>query len=119
MPLKKKKKKKFGEKQASGVGVGQVSRDGGSHYSLEIGVIEVLPDHVHFTLSAPPRIAPARAIQILKSVFTRLLFKEFPWLKKEYWGGELWIAGYFTRSVGPGLTKEQIEQYIEEQAEEI
>lgn len=97
----------------------QVFRDIASNYDLEIGVIEVLSDHVHLTLSAPPRIAPARAIQILKSLSTRLLFKEFSWLRKQYWGGQIWIAGYFIRSVGPGLTKEQIERYIEEQAEEL
>ncbi len=89
------------------------------HYDLEIGEIEVLPDHVHLTVSAPPRIAPSRAIQILKSVSTRKLFEAFPWLAAHYWGGEIWIAGYFIRSVGPGLTKEQIEQYITEQSEEV
>lgn len=34
-----------------------------AHYDLEIGVVEYLSDHIHFTLSAPPRIAPARAAQ--------------------------------------------------------
>lgn len=89
------------------------------HYDMDIGEIECLSDHVHMTVSAPPRIAPARIPQILKSVSTKLLFEEFPWLKREYWGGEVWIAGYFVRSVGPGLTKEQIEQYVREQSEEI
>ena len=85
------------------------------HYDMEIGEINCLPDHVHFSVSAPPRIAPARIVQILKSVSTKLLFKEFPWLKHIYWGGEIWIGGYFIRSVGPHLTKETIERYIQEQ----
>ena len=86
---------------------------------MEIDKIEVLSDHVHMSVSAPPRIAPSRAIQILKSVSTRLLFKQYKFLKKYYWGGEVWVQGYFIRSVGPGLTKEQINKYIEEQSEEI
>lgn len=99
--------------------VKELFRDIARHYDMEIGTIECLADHLHCTLSAPPRIAPARAIQILKSVSTRTLFKEYRWLRQQYWGGELWIAGYFVRSVGPGLTKEEIDRYITEQAEEI
>ena len=88
-------------------------------YDMEIGKIEILSDHVHLTLSAPPRIAPSRAVQILKSISTKALFSHYPWLKSMYWGGEVWVGGYFIRSVGSGLTKENIDKYIEEQSEEI
>ena len=88
-------------------------------YDMEIDTMECLPDHVHFTLSAPPRLAPARAIQIIKSVSTKKLLKEYKWLRQYYWGGEIWVAGYFIRTVGPNLTKEQIDSYITEQAEEV
>ena len=89
-----------------------------AHYDMNINEIECLSDHIHLTITAPPRLAPARAAQILKSVSTRLLFKEFPWLTKYYWGGEIWASGYFVRSIGPGLTKEEVERYVREQAEE-
>ena len=89
-----------------------------SEYDMKIGTINVLSDHVHFTLSVPPRIAPMRAAQILKSISTNALFNHYPWLKQYYWGGELWVRGYFIRTIGPGLTKEQIDKYIEEQSEE-
>lgn len=89
------------------------------HYDIELGEVNCLPDHIHFTVSAPPRIAPAQIVKILKSLSTKLLFKELPWLKTEYWGGEIWIGGYFVRSAGPGLTKEQIDKYVREQSEEI
>ncbi len=88
-------------------------------YDLKIDKVEVLSDHVHMSVSAPPRIAPSKAVQILKSVSTRLLFKNYKFLKKFYWGGEVWVQGYFIRSVGPGLTKEEINKYIDEQSEEI
>lgn len=67
-------------------------------HDMQVGTIEVLSDHVHLTLSAPPRIAPAQAVQILKSLSTKLLFEEFPWLRGQYWGGEIWVRGYFVRS---------------------
>ena len=88
-------------------------------YDMEISNIELLSDHIHCMVSAPPRIAPAKMAQILKSVSTKLLFEEFPWLKQHYWGGEIWVRGYFVRSVGDGVTKAAIDKYITEQTEEI
>lgn len=89
------------------------------HYDMELGTIELLSDHIHFTVTAPPRIAPSRIAQILKSVSTKALFNHYPELRRSYWGGEIWIQGYFVRSIGPGLTKEQIDKYILEQSEDI
>src|SRR3989344_3663736 len=88
-------------------------------FDMEIGVIQLLSDHIHFTLTAPPRIAPARAAQILKSVSTKALLSYYPELRRQYWGGQIWVQGYFVRSAGPGLTKEAIDRYIEEQTEEV
>ncbi|MDD3607717.1 MAG: IS200/IS605 family transposase [Candidatus Moranbacteria bacterium] len=98
--------------------VKEIFRTIASHYDIILGEAECLPDHIHLTASAPPRIAPARIVQILKSTSTKLLFEEFPWLKKHYWGGEVWAGGYFVRSLGVGITKEQIDKYIEEQSSE-
>jgi putative transposase len=95
-----------------------IFRTTASHYDMEIAEVNVLSDHVHLSISAPPRIAPAKAVQILKSVSTKLLFQKYKWLKNEYWGGEVWVAGYFVRSVGKGVTKEMIDKYVREQSEE-
>ena len=89
-----------------------------NHYDMDIGEIELLSDHIHLSVTAPPRIAPSQIAQILKSVSTKALFNYYPELKRHYWGGEIWVQGYFVRTVGPGLTKEQIDRYILEQSEE-
>jgi len=99
--------------------VKNIFRTVASHYDIELGEANCLSDHVHFSVSAPPRIAVARIVQILKGVSTPLLFEKFPWLKNQYWGGEVWATGYFVRSVGQGLTKQQIDRYVREQSEEI
>ena len=96
----------------------QLFREIALHYDMEVGEIEVLSDHVHLSLTAPPRIAPAKAVAMLKSVSTKLLFKRYKWLKNLYWGGEIWSGGYFVRSIGSGLTLKEIEKYIKEQSEE-
>ncbi len=81
-------------------------------YDIEIDTMEVMPDHVHLFLSAPPRYSPARIVQILKSISARELFARFPWLRRRLWGGELWENGYFVRSVGDAVTAEIIRRYI-------
>ena len=98
--------------------VEQLFREIALHYDLEVGEIEVLSDHVHLTLSAPPRIAPSQAVAILKSVSTKMLFARYRWLEDYYWGGEIWSGGYFVRSIGTSITKEAIEKYLMEQSGE-
>ena len=84
-------------------------------YGFEIDTQEVLDDHVHIFLSAPPRYSPAQVVQRLKSISARLVFQEFPEVKQQLWGGELWNDGYFVRSVGDNVTAEVIRRYIKHQ----
>jgi putative transposase len=81
-------------------------------YDLEIDTMEVMEDHVHVFLSAPPRYAPARIAHILKSLSARALFARFPRLRRQLWGGQFWEDGYFVRSAGDAVTAEIIRRYI-------
>jgi putative transposase len=81
-------------------------------YDLELDTREVMEDHVHVFLSAPPRYAPARIAQILKSISGRELFARCPRLRRPLWGGQFWEEGYFVRSVGDAVTAEIIRRYI-------
>ena len=87
-------------------------------YEFEIDTMEVKGDHVHLFLSAPPRYSPARVVQIIKSISAKVVFKEFPDVKKQLWGGEFWSDGYFVRSVGDKVTSEVIRRYIKYQHHE-
>lgn len=82
--------------------VERLFREIADHYDLEIKEMEVLSDHVHCLVSAPPRITPARVVQILKSVSRKKLFERFKWLKEYYWGGEVRIGGYFIGTLEQG-----------------
>jgi putative transposase len=53
-------------------------------------------------------------IKALKGVSARLLFKEFPQLKKKLWGGHLWNPSYFVATVSEH-TEEQSRRYIQNQ----
>ena len=43
------------------------------------------------------------------------MFKAFPEIKKELWGGEFWSGGGYIGTVGEGITAEIIRDYIEKQ----
>ncbi len=87
-------------------------------YEFRIDTMEVMEDHVHIFVEVPPRYSPAQAVQILKSVSAREVFKKFPKLRKQLWAGELWSDGYFVRSVGDKVTADIIRKYIEYQTHE-
>jgi len=81
-------------------------------YEFEIDSIEIMAEHVHIFLTAPPRYSPAEIANLLKGISSREMFKEFPELFKELWAGELWNDGYFVRTTGDKVTSEVIRRYI-------
>ena len=80
--------------------------------------MEVVEDHIHIFVEAPPKYSPAEIVQIMKSISGREVFKKYPELRKQLWAGEFWNDGYFVRSVGDNVTAEIIRKYIEYQSHE-
>ena len=87
-------------------------------YEFKIDTMGVMENHVHIFVEVPPRCFPAQAVQILKSMSGREVFKKFPNLRKQLWAGEFWSDGYFVRSVGDKVTADIIRKYIEYQTHE-
>ena len=87
-------------------------------YEFRIDTMEVMEDHVHIFLEAPPRYSPAEIVQIMKSISAREVFKKFPKLRQQFWAHELWNDGYFVRSVGDMVTSDIIRKNIEYQKHE-
>ncbi len=81
-------------------------------YDITIDEMEVSPDHVHIFCSFPPRYSIAQIITRFKSLSAREVFREYPQVKKQLWGGEFWEDGYFARTVGDKVTSEVIRKYI-------
>jgi putative transposase len=95
--------------------VEELFREIAGQYDFEIDSMGVEVDHVHIFLSAPPKYSPAKIVEVLKSISSKEVFKEFPELEKELWAGEFWSDGYFVRTVGDKVTSELIRQYIKYQ----
>ena len=83
------------------------------NHDFEIETLEVAKDHVHVFLSFPPRYSISRVVGMLKSISAGAVFKEYPEVKRELWGGEFWEDGYFVRTVGDKVTADMIKKYID------
>ena len=71
-------------------------------------------DHVHLLVSPPPSVSPSDLAQVMKGKSSRLLFEQFPHLRRRYWGQHLWARSYFVASSG-AVTNEMIQEYIARQ----
>ena len=96
----------------------EVFQEIAERYEFEIDTMGVKEDHVHLFLTAPPRYSPSQIVQIMKSISAKIVFREFPEIEKQLWGGELWNDGYFVRSVGDKVTSAVIRRYNKYQHQE-
>jgi putative transposase len=87
-------------------------------YEFWIDTMEIMEDHVHVFIAAPPKYSPSRLVQILKGISARELFRKYPKMRKQMWSGKIWSDGYFVRSVGDAVTADVIRRYIEYQKHE-
>jgi putative transposase len=73
--------------------------------------LEIMPDHIHLSLSAPPRLSPAELAGKIKGGSGSTLAARFPELKKK---GSIWSRSYFCATTG-SVSTEVIQHYIETQ----
>jgi putative transposase len=78
----------------------------------EIGALNVQEDHVHLFLSALPSVAPSLIANTLKGITARQVFKQYPEVKQQLWGGSFWSRSYYVGTVGD-MTEETVKKYIE------
>ena len=93
----------------------EICSDIGKRYCFEFDAIGTDGDHVHIFVGSEPKYAPSKVMQIIKSITAKQMFKTFPEIKKELWGGEFWSDGGYIGTVGEGITAEIIRDYIEKQ----
>ena len=85
-------------------------------FFLEIGAEK---DHVHFLIQSVPDYSAKKIIQTIKSITAIQIFKNFPELRKELWGGEFWTKGYYVNTVSKHGNEEIIGKYVKNQGKNI
>lgn len=93
-----------------------IQPDAGCHdFECELVEFDGEGEHVHLLVTFPPKVAPARLVNSLKGVSSRMMRKEFPDLAQHYYrANKLWSGSYFAGSVG-GAPMSVLRQYIENQ----
>ena len=71
-------------------------------------------DHIHLLFKAHPNTELSKFINAYKSASSRVLKKEYPFMKKQLWKEMFWSRSFCLLSSG-GAPIEVIKQYIEEQ----
>ena len=69
-------------------------------------------DHVHMFVSVPPKLAISDLVRLMKGRSSHKVQREFPNLKKRYWGRHFWGRGYFSTTNG-AITEDIVLQYLE------
>jgi putative transposase len=86
-----------------------------AQYRLEIVACEVMPDHVHLFVSAPPKYSPAELAKLFKGITSRRLHQELSeQIRGKVWKpGTLWSPSYYAGTAG-NVSGAVIKRYIEE-----
>ena len=88
----------------------EISADKG----FEIGIMDIMPDHVHVFISAHPKIAASYIYKLLKGISARKLLMQFPSLSKKLWRGHLWNPSTYVETIGH-ISEDAVRRYIEDQ----
>ncbi|MCX6658602.1 MAG: IS200/IS605 family transposase [Euryarchaeota archaeon] len=81
---------------------------------LEVKELEVMADHAHLFIGAPPTESPVGIAKALKGISARVLFDEHPILRTMFRQGRLWSPSCHIGTVGR-VSEEAVARYIRDQ----
>ena len=69
-------------------------------------------DHVQMFVSVPPKISISDLVHKIKGRSSYRVQREFPAIRKRYWGSRFWGRGYFSTTNG-AINEAVVPQYLE------
>ena len=75
--------------------------------------LQVMPDHLHLFISAPPKWAPAKVVQSLKAWTSKDLREKFAIIRQTRYSDDLWASSYYCGTAGH-VSAEVVAKYIRE-----
>ncbi len=97
----------------------QIAKELEERYALEIEQLGCDLDHIHLLVSLHPKYAPGQFVRLFKSITAKQLFRQFPELKRDLWGGEFWTDGYYVGTVSEKGNWKVVEQYVRNQGKKL
>jgi putative transposase len=93
----------------------EIAKEIEERYEVGFEKIGTDGDHIHILCSYHPKYSGSQIVGMFKSVTARELFKRFPELRKQLWGGEFWSDGYYLATVSERGNWNTVKQYVENQ----
>ena len=84
-------------------------------YDIQFEKIGCDVDHIHILASFAPKYSGSEVVGMFKSITARELFKKFPLLKRDLWGGEFWSDGFYFATVSERGDWRTVERYVANQ----
>ena len=66
----------------------EIAKEIGERSEIEFEQMGCDKNHIHILCSFHPKYSIGEVVRKFKSLTARELFKRYPWLRKELWGGE-------------------------------
>lgn len=92
----------------------KVNASAAERFGVQILEQETDCDHIHIIFASKPQVQLTKFINSLQSVSARLIFRDYPEVKKSLWGGHFWSPSYFLASVGE-VKPEDVKRYVQSQ----
>ena len=84
-------------------------------YDINFENIGTDGDHIHILCSFHPKYSASSIVGMFKSITARQLFRRFPELRKDLWGGEFWTDGFYINTVSERGNWKTVERYVANQ----
>lgn len=86
----------------------------GKNYNIILEEFNHDKDHVHILFRAHPNSEISKFINVYKSSTSRMIKKNYPYVKQQLWKSMFWTRSYCLLTSG-GVTVDTIRKYIENQ----
>jgi putative transposase len=96
--------------------LGTLLKDLARQQGCEILEGHLLPDHVHFLISIPPKYAVSKVIGYIKGKSAIGIARNFGGRRKNFTGESFWARGYYGSTVG--RDEDTVRTYIKKQEAE-
>ena len=81
------------------------------HPEVEIEKFNIQIDHVQLVSVVPPKYSVSSVVGKIKANTSRRIRVDLPWIKKLYWGNEIWLPGFFSSTVE--INEKIIKKFVE------
>ena len=93
----------------------EIAKEISERYDIQFEKIGCDLDHIHLLASFAPKYSGSQVVGMFKSITARELFKKFPLLKRDLWGGEFWSDGFYFATVSERGDWKTVERYVANQ----